>query len=347
MSPSIDIHAHAIVPEAEAIAPKDPAWSRANEETARATGAASTERNRILMTSVYRQKFADVGVRLRVMDAMRIDIQAVPPAPLYHYWADRELSSKIVTSTNEGIAASCAQQPNRLVGFAMLSMQYPQLAVVQLDHAIRTLKLKGAIISTHVNKVELAHPQYDPLWSRAEELGALMFMHPAGCTLGERTSPFYLSNLIGNPADTTIALAHLVFGGVFDRVRAPETVRRARRLFSILREPLRSWWRVRLESHTCKKLKNLCGSSKLDPNEFIGGFERLAIVCGGWKCRQKSHSGSPMRRTANPHRAVVGIDRASSSNRSARAQRNSSPVLWPLGSVVLVPVLALVAAMAE
>ena len=90
MSPSIDIHAHAIVPEAEAIARKDPAWSRANEETARATGAASTERNRILITTVYRQKFADVEVRLRAMDAMRIDIQAVSPAPLYHYWADRE-----------------------------------------------------------------------------------------------------------------------------------------------------------------------------------------------------------------------------------------------------------------
>ena len=94
MSPSIDIHAHAIVPEAEAIARKDPAWSRANEETARATGEASTERNRILMTTVYRQKFAEVEVRLRAMDAMRIDIQAVSPAPLYHYWADPELASK-------------------------------------------------------------------------------------------------------------------------------------------------------------------------------------------------------------------------------------------------------------
>ena len=162
MSPSIDIHAHAIVPEAEAIARQDPAWSRANEETARVTGEASTERNRILMTTVYRQKFADVEVRLRTMDAMRIDIQAVSPAPLYHYWADRELATKIVTSTNEGIAALCARQPNRLVGLAMLSMQHPQLAVVQLDHAIRTLKLKGAIISTHVNDLEVAHPHTIP-----------------------------------------------------------------------------------------------------------------------------------------------------------------------------------------
>ena len=255
MSPSIDIHAHAIVPEAEAIARKDPAWSRANEETARATGAESTERNRILMTTVYRQKFADVEVRLRAMDAMRIDIQAVSPAPLYHYWADREPAIKIVTSTNEGIAALCAQQPNRLVGLAMLSMQHPQLAVVQLDHAIRTLKFKGAIISTHVNELELAHPQYDPLWSRAEELGALMFMHPAGCTLGERTSPFYLSNLIGNPADTTIALAHLVFGGVFDRFpRLKLCAAHGGGYFPFYVSRFDHGWRVRPESHTCKNL---------------------------------------------------------------------------------------------
>src|SRR5258708_8768977 len=101
MSPSIDIHAHAIVPEAEAIARKDPAWSRANEETARATGEASTERNRLLMTTVYRQKFAHVEVRLLAMGAMRIDIHAVMPAPLYHYWAHREPPSNIVPSTNE------------------------------------------------------------------------------------------------------------------------------------------------------------------------------------------------------------------------------------------------------
>lgn len=254
MSLSIDIHAHAIIPESEAIARSDPGWSRANEDAALAAGRASTEHNRTLMTTVYRAKFADVEVRLRAMDAMRIDMQAVSPAPLYHYWAGRELAGKIVLSANEGISALCARCPDRLVGLAMLSMQYPDLAVEQLDHAMRTLKLKGAIMSTHVNNSELSDPRYDPLWKTAEALGALMFMHPAGCTLGDRLSPYYLSNLIGNPADTTIALAHLVFAGVFDRFpRLKLCAAHGGGYFPFYVSRFDHGWRVRPESHTCRE----------------------------------------------------------------------------------------------
>lgn len=218
-----------------------------------AAGRASTEHNRRLMTTVYRPKFAGVDARLRAMDAMGIDMQAVSPAPFYHYWAGRELAGKIVASANDGISALCARRPDRLVGLAMLSMQYPDLAVEQLDHAISTLKLKGAIISTHVNDSELGDPKFDSLWSKAEQLGALMFMHPAGCTLGERLSPYYLSNLIGNPADTTIALAHLVFAGVFDRFpRLKLCAAHGGGYFPFYVSRFDYGWKVRPESHTCR-----------------------------------------------------------------------------------------------
>ncbi|HYK66028.1 MAG TPA: amidohydrolase family protein [Patescibacteria group bacterium] len=250
---AIDIHAHAIVLESEAIARSDPGWARVNEAAAVAAGRASTDHNRTLMTTVYRAKFAGVDVRLRAMDAMGIDVQAVSPAPLYHYWAGRELTSKIVASANDGIAALCAQRPDRLVGLAMLSMQYPDLAVEQLDHAMRTLQLRGAIISTHVNDSELGDPKYDQLWSKAEQLGALMFMHPAGCPLGERLSPYYLSNLIGNPADTTIALAHLVFAGVLDRFpRLKLCAAHGGGYFPFYVNRFDHGWKVRPESHTCR-----------------------------------------------------------------------------------------------
>jgi predicted TIM-barrel fold metal-dependent hydrolase len=95
---------------------------------ARDAGRASTDHNRTLMTTIYRTRFAELEVRLRAMDAMRIDVQAVSPAPLYHYWAGRDLASRIVASANEGIAALCARRPDRLVGLAMLSMQHPELA---------------------------------------------------------------------------------------------------------------------------------------------------------------------------------------------------------------------------
>jgi aminocarboxymuconate-semialdehyde decarboxylase len=250
---SIDIHAHAIIPESEAIARSDPGWADANEAAEFAAGRASSDHNRKLITTVYRPKFADVEVRLRSMDAMGIDMQAVSPAPLYHYWAGRELAGQVVRSANDGIAVLCARRPDRLVGLAMLSMQYPDLAVEQLDHAIRSLKLKGAIISTHVNEFELGDPKFYPLWSKAQELGALMFMHPAGCTLGERTTPYYLSNLIGNPADTTIALAHLVFSGVFDRFpRLKLCAAHGGGYFPFYLSRFDHGWEVRPESHTCR-----------------------------------------------------------------------------------------------
>jgi aminocarboxymuconate-semialdehyde decarboxylase len=252
---AIDIHAHAIIPESEAIARSDSGWARANELAAIASGAESAEINRKLMTTVYRPKFANLDARLGAMDAMGIDVQAVSLAPIYHYWAGSELARKIAASANEGLAELCARRPDRLVGLGTLSMQHPDLAVDQLDHAIRGLALKGAIISTAVNEYELADPRYDPLWAKAEELDALIFMHPAGCPLGARLAPYYLSNLIGNPADTTIALAHLVFGGVLDRFpRLKLCAAHGGGYFPFYVSRFDHGWNVRPEAHTCSEL---------------------------------------------------------------------------------------------
>ncbi|MFZ1889396.1 MAG: amidohydrolase family protein [Candidatus Binataceae bacterium] len=252
---AIDIHAHAIIPESEAIARSGSGWARANELAAIASGAESAEINRKLMATVYRPKFANLDARLGAMDAMGIDVQAVSLAPIYHYWADGELARKIVASANEGLAELCARRPDRLVGLGTLSMQHPDLAVEQLDHAIRGLALKGAIISTAVNESELADPRYDPLWAKAEELNALIFVHPAGCPLGARLAPYYLSNLIGNPADTTIALAHLVFGGVFDRFpRLKLCAAHGGGYFPFYVSRFDHGWNVRPEAHTCREL---------------------------------------------------------------------------------------------
>jgi len=89
-----------------------------------------------------------------------------------------------------------------------------------------------------------------------------------------------------------------------------------------------------------------CGFSKRNPHEFIGGFERLAIACLHGDADKRGGPGR-WKRTPNPHRAAVGRDRAAPSNRRTGAQRNSSPLLSPLGSAVLDIVLALVAPMAR
>jgi aminocarboxymuconate-semialdehyde decarboxylase len=169
----------------------------------------------------YAARFADVAVRLRDMDAMGVDIQAISTSPTqYNYWAERPLAEKLVSAANAFIAAQVAANPARFTGLGAVALQHPHLAVEQLTHGVRGLGLKGVEVSTRVGALELADPSLEPFWARAEELGAVVFIHPLGCTLGERLAPYYLGNVIGNPAETTVALSHLIFSGVFDRYPA-------------------------------------------------------------------------------------------------------------------------------
>jgi len=159
-----------------------------------------------------------VEQRLADMDSMGVDIQVLSPSPTqYYYWADRDRAQQIVRVQNEHVAEVCAQHPDRLIGLGTLALQHAELAAEQLEYGMKRLGLKGVEISTSVNGEELDVARLTPFWRRAEELGALVFIHPFGTTLGERVNTHYLSNIIGQPLETTIALSHLIFGGVLDR----------------------------------------------------------------------------------------------------------------------------------
>jgi aminocarboxymuconate-semialdehyde decarboxylase len=217
-TPAIDIHAHALITEAEEIARKQDGWRAAAAESARQMSAESAEHNRRLMQTAYAPALTRVETRLAAMDAMGIDVQALSPVPTqYHYWAGRAGAGQIVDAANRGIAEICAAHRDRFAGLGIVAMQHPELAAAQLEHAIRALGLRGVMLSTSVNGAELADPRHESLWAAAEALGAMVFIHPMGCSLGERLRPYYLSNVIGNPTETTLALAHLIFAGVLDR----------------------------------------------------------------------------------------------------------------------------------
>jgi aminocarboxymuconate-semialdehyde decarboxylase len=251
---TIDIHAHALVEEVEAAVHGQPGWRREMEQAARLTGMASLQHNRQLMANQWMSGLTRIDARIAAMDRMGIDLQTVSVVPTqYHYWADRELAVRIVTTANQRIAEICASRPDRLVGLGTIALQHPDLAVDQLDHAVRALGLKGVMVSTAINGAELADPRHLPFWTRAEELGALVFIHPMGCSLGQRLAPFYLSNLIGNPAETTVALAHLIFSGLFDRCpRLKVCAAHGGGYFPFYSARFDHGWRVRAEAHTCR-----------------------------------------------------------------------------------------------
>jgi aminocarboxymuconate-semialdehyde decarboxylase len=153
-------------------------------------------------------RLTDVAVRLAAMDAQGVDVQLVSPSPShYHYWADEATAEKVYRLANEATAAHCAQAPDRLHGLGLVPLQHPDQAVLALEHALDQ-GLSGVEISSHAPGRELSDPAYKPLWTRAEETGAILFLHPFGCTLDERLDQWYLSNTVGQPTENAVALCH-------------------------------------------------------------------------------------------------------------------------------------------
>ncbi|MFZ0498040.1 MAG: amidohydrolase family protein [Steroidobacteraceae bacterium] len=215
---TVDVHCHAIVPEVEALVKDRPEKRAEPEIQRRAMGAASTQYNVATMLPAALPKLTSVEQRLRDMDEMGVDIQVVSPTSVQHYyWADPQLARDIVRVTNEKIAEQCAQHPDRLVALGNIALQHPELSIEQLDYCTGELGMRGVEISTAVNGLELDDPAFARFWARAEEIGCLVFIHPFGTSLGERVNRFYLQNIVGQPIETSIALSHLIFGGVLDR----------------------------------------------------------------------------------------------------------------------------------
>jgi len=160
----------------------------------------------------------DMSRRLNDMDAAGVDVQVLSNTPqtfLYHQ--EGALAAALSAIQNDQIARAVAGNPERLVGIATLPMQAPELAAAELRRAMGTLGLKGAQIGSNINGRNLDDPGLEPLWAAANELDAFIMVHPTGVAGAERLKSYYLTNLIGNPLDTTIAAAALVFGGVIER----------------------------------------------------------------------------------------------------------------------------------
>src|SRR5450631_1502700 len=156
--------------------------------------------------------------RLKEMDAMAIDMEVLSINP-YWYGKDRDLAAQIVKVQNEKLAELCASRPERFGAFASLTLQFPDLAVQQLETAIRKQGLRGAAIGGSVAGTDFSDEKFHPVWAKAEELGAVLFVHPQSTPqLAPRfKGNGWLSNTIGNPLDTTIALQHLIFEGTLDK----------------------------------------------------------------------------------------------------------------------------------
>lgn len=155
--------------------------------------------------------------RLRAMDEMAIDMEVLSTNPFW-YGKDRDTAARIVELQNQHLADIINGHPGRFAAFAALAMQYPDLAARQLEDAVRNKGLRGAAIGASMLGESFADPKYHPVLAKAEELGATLFIHPQSTPeLAKRfAGNGWLSNLVGNPLETTIALQHFIFEGTLD-----------------------------------------------------------------------------------------------------------------------------------
>lgn len=160
----------------------------------------------------------DIERRLADMDAAEVDMHVLSGAP--QTWLYNQEASLGVTASaiqNDGISRLVKLQPDRFTGIATLPMQAPEEAAAELRRAMRTLGLHGAMIGSNVDGKNLDDPSFEPLWAAAAELDAFLMIHPGNVAGADRLRSYYLNNLVGNPLDTTIAAACLIFGGVLER----------------------------------------------------------------------------------------------------------------------------------
>ncbi|MES2183613.1 MAG: amidohydrolase family protein [Pseudomonadota bacterium] len=197
---TIDVHAHCYIPEALALL---------GAAEAASVGAAVRGKNEHTIV---------VEERLRFMDFMGIDMEILSINPFW-YRHDRVTSAAICKMQNEKLAELCRANPERFGAFASLSLQFPELAVQELEYAVKTLGLRGAAIGGSVNSEDFSQEKFHPVWAKAQELGAVLFIHPRSTPeLAKRfKGNGWMSNVIGNPLDTTIALQHLIYQGVLDK----------------------------------------------------------------------------------------------------------------------------------
>jgi len=219
----VDVHAHAIVGEVEAVVAGHPLLEAQQALDLRRNGAESSAGSGRMVRERIPQ-LTGLDRRLSDMDAAGIDVQVVSPSPSqYHYWADPELARTVCRVANRGIAGLVEEEPGRLYGLGLVPLQHPDLMVEALGDAIRGCGLVGVEISSHApgaagdRTVELSDARLEPFWARAAELGAVVFLHPFGCTLDERLDRYYLANTVGQPVENAVALSHLIFAGVLDR----------------------------------------------------------------------------------------------------------------------------------
>ena len=258
---TIDTHAH-YFPETYLKLVTDHGKRCGTTVTADGSGATFIQVGLLLRTGPITRPFYDLDERLKIMDRHGVGLHALSLTQPMVYWADDDLGVKLCVAFNDAISAAHLKHPDRFIGFACLPFQNPSLALAELERAAKLPGIRGIYMATAVRDRELSDRSFFPVYERIAELGLPIFLHPMMLN-NERLKQYYLINVCGNPFDTAIAAAHLIFGGVMDVFPTLEvSLPHAGGALPILRGRMDRGFHVRGE---CKTIKR-------PPSEYLKRF---------------------------------------------------------------------------
>ena len=214
---NVDIHAHYVPADSLRVA------SEIGQHQGLKLG--KNERGRDVVTrdgkpflTQLKAEFSDLDLRLSIMDSQGVDMQALLPAGTYFfYWMAAAESLEYAQWLNNRLAEAVAKHPKRFVALGSVPLQEPAKAVLEMERAMTKLGLRGVEVASNINGRYFDDPGFLPFWEAAQALDALIFVHPNQVVGADRMRDFNLANLIGNPTDSSLAFAKLIFGGVLER----------------------------------------------------------------------------------------------------------------------------------
>lgn len=211
----VDMHAH-IIPRA--CFDTDESRAKWPVLIVDGSGAEMIQDNRRKGMAVDVGQMCDPEARIKTMEESNIDMQilSAPPSLMY-YDIDIESSLAFTRKMNDNIAEIVKSYPRYFQGMASVPLQAPKIAADELDRAVNELGLKGVEILSNINGIQLDWPELAPFFEKVEKLGVPIFIHPYNVAGLDRMRKYYLANFVGNPVDTALAAAHLIFGGVLDK----------------------------------------------------------------------------------------------------------------------------------